>query len=685
MNDPASVPDRSGEQLAGFIVFTAALALSLCLTHIGWQNRLLDTHPFRQTQTALSTYWMLRDGVSIDYATPAMGAPWAIPMEFPVYEAAVVAVVRLTGLPLEPAGRAVALGFFYATLPAIWLLLRRLRLPPGQRWLFLSLVLTCPVYVFYSRTFLIESTALCLAAWFLFAFHAALDSGRAFALAAAALLGVATGLAKVTTFGVFLAGATAFGLVTLAREPAAWRRWFARGLVAVLPGIAAATWWVAHSDAVKRRNVVGVMMTSVEQRGWNYGPWSLRLDPVFWHQFGQHLLAAVAPVTSLAILAVLGLLFLRRAWLPAIALLAVALAGPLVFANLYFIHDYYLYSSALFFLALLALPLQAMFAHPGASGIARWGAAAAVLAAQVGGYFAAYHARQSAPVTEAPEIARALQRVTRPDDVILGFGLNWSPILPYYSERRGLMVPDRYAQDDAAVARALANLGSARVGAVVLFRLGSPGPERFARWLERLGMDETPLLQTGEYSIHVRKDSLPDALKALADFPLKDLLLYQGQLAPPGQKPPLVYWADQVADQRIFSMMSPAPRKVTVPFGLGAEMLEGRTVFTAHSTSEVEIPAPTGAHHIVAAFGLNRAVYDRSDGIEVEIVHVAPSGGRQQLYRRWLRPAVLKGDQGVQEITLETVAPLDGSVLFRILPGGGPNFDWAYWSKIEVR
>ena len=685
MSEPVAPPDRSHDSLRAFLIFAAALLVSLWFTHAGWNNRLFDTHPFRQTQTALSAYWMLRDGIHLDYATPVMGAPWSIPLEFPVYQAAVTGWVRVTGWPLEPAGRAVSLIFFYASLPALWLLLRQLRIPAAQRWLFLALVLTCPVYLFYSRTVLIESTAFCFGAWFLYGFQLALDRRQQVYLLAPAGLGVIAGLAKVTTYAVFLAPAAALGIALLIRQRERWRALLARVGAAALPGVIAAAWWVNHADAVKRRNVLGVTMTSTDLREWNYGPPALRFEPGFWLQFGAHLRNAIAPAGTLLMLAGLALLFLRGRGRLAALLLAIALAGPLVFANLYLIHDYYLYASGILFLALLALPLQQVFADPRVPGLGRWGIVLLVLAAQLSGYLSDYYPRQVAPATEPPELARVLNRATRPDDVILGFGLDWASILPYYSERRALMVPNRYLRDDETIGRAIANLNPLHVGAVVLFRLGQPGPDYFAPWLRKLGMDEIPFAQTGEYTVHLRKDLLPPALQALAHFPFKDVLLYQGRLGPPGQPPPLVYWTDQVADRhRLFSMMRPEPVKVTVPFGLGTELLDHRTVFVAQSTSEIEFRAPPAAHHITATYGLNPAAYALSDGIEVEIVHQAPNSGPQQLYHHYLRPAVIKDDQGLQEISVETVAPLDGSVLFRILPGGSPDYDWAYWAKIEI-
>ncbi|HTO02415.1 MAG TPA: hypothetical protein VL069_01880 [Opitutus sp.] len=679
-----SASRRTSENLVGILVFLAAFAASLWFTHLGWNNKLLDTHPFRQTQTALSAYWMLHDGVKLDYATPVMGAPWSIPMEFPFYQAVVTKVVKATGLPLESAGRAVSLAFFYLALPAVWLLLRRLGISSLQRWLFLALVLVSPVYLFYSRTFLIESTALCFAVWFLHCFHVSLDDKRTGAIVAAALLGVATGLAKVTTYAVFLAPAAAFALNALRVRTTSRRALILRGSFAALPGVIAAAWWVFYTDAVKRLNVFGESLTSAAQQAWNYGPFSLRFTPAFWQQFGVQVERAILPVGTALVLIITAALFLRgRGKLFAITLV-VALAGPLVFTNLYYVHDYYLYSSGLLFLAVVALPFKQLLDRVDFPFAARIAVVLLALGTQFSGYLRTYYKPQITAETEAPELARAIRHVTQPTDVLVGFGMHFSSILPYYSERRAMMVPDAFSRDDAAIAQALEKLGSLRVAMVILFRLTQPEPAFFAPWLQKLAMDETPFLQTGEYTVHIRKDMLPDALKALAEFPLKDVLLYEGRIARAGEKPPLVFWTDQLADRTPFSMMSPQPVKVTVPFGLGAEPVEGRLGFAAHTPTVIEITSPAGARTIRVEFGLNPDAYERSDGVEFEIVLVRPNASTQRLYHRHLQPAVLNGDRGPQSVVLEPAGSLEGTLLFRTLPGGSPNFDWAYWSKISV-
>lgn len=41
---------------------------------------------FRETQTALSDYWMTQGGPKLIYETPVTGFPYKIPFEFPLFQ-----------------------------------------------------------------------------------------------------------------------------------------------------------------------------------------------------------------------------------------------------------------------------------------------------------------------------------------------------------------------------------------------------------------------------------------------------------------------------------------------------------------------------------------------------------------------------------------------------------------------
>src|SRR4051812_33748795 len=119
---------------------------------------LLDQHGFRQTQTALTTYWLMHGGAFLAYETPVVGSPWSIPFEVPFYEG-LVAILALAGVPLDAAGRLVSFAFFLGSLWPIRMLWKDLRLPPAGLPIGFALLLASPEYSFWSRSFLIESSA----------------------------------------------------------------------------------------------------------------------------------------------------------------------------------------------------------------------------------------------------------------------------------------------------------------------------------------------------------------------------------------------------------------------------------------------------------------------------------------------------------------------------------------------
>jgi hypothetical protein len=141
---------------------------------------------------------------ALAYPTPVLGKPWSIPFEFPLYQWTVVVVSDATGMPLTQAGRAVSAGCFYLALPAAWLLLGRLGLGRSRRLVVLGMVVTCPLYVFYARAFLIETMALMFSLWFLHAFVTAVERRSWGWLVVANVAGVGAGLVKVTTFMLYL-------------------------------------------------------------------------------------------------------------------------------------------------------------------------------------------------------------------------------------------------------------------------------------------------------------------------------------------------------------------------------------------------------------------------------------------------------------------------------------------------
>ena len=51
------------------------LVIHFIFSMVGWNNSILDHHGFRQSQTAITSYYFIKDGFRLAYETPVLGAP----------------------------------------------------------------------------------------------------------------------------------------------------------------------------------------------------------------------------------------------------------------------------------------------------------------------------------------------------------------------------------------------------------------------------------------------------------------------------------------------------------------------------------------------------------------------------------------------------------------------------------
>ena len=670
------------------------LLVNLWFVTRGWHASLLDRHEFRQTQTAISAYWIREAGAKLAYETPLFGPPWSIPLEFPVYEWIVAKASALLGTGLEPTGRGVGVFFFLATLPAVYGLAGLLSLRPSRRLLVVSVLLASPTYLFWARTFMIETTALCFSTWFLFALARALRAGSGRWAVAATLLGLLAALAKITTFLVFCppaAGLFFWLWRQQRREPGPapvsfWRRIIIGGAPVLLIALVSGA-WLRYADAVKRANPFAATLVSSNLTRFNWGTLEQRLSAGYWRGIWENLYSFMLGGAAMGVLLAGFFLAgpaLRRAALWGVGFFA---GGFLLFSNLYFSHDYYYCANGLFLFGAAGLVLAGLWDNSRVPLAVRAVLLVVFFASQLGLYYRQFGVYTRFEPPRPPEIATVIREVVPPEGVVLIYGWDWNSLVPYYAERRAVMIPLGRDFEFATLEGILAKLPPLRISALLL-RHGTPSGYTSAFLRERLhrfDLDPIPVATSDDGDLYLPKDRLPAARTRLAGRTFRTVelehhtlsALYDTVLQPV---------ESSLLDQPIFT---PRPTRGRTQYGMGVGDLGGRPMLNAHAPSELYFTAPPGATRIEAVVGLPDGAYLSSsptDGVDVVIFAQLPGGGQRVLFQRNLDPLHEPADRGPQNITLTLEQPPPGPLVFGIYPGPANNVtcDWAYWQRITI-
>lgn len=481
-------------------------AVALVAPRLPWIGApLLDFYSFRQTQTALSAQWLAREGLVLPaYPLPVLGRPWTAPFEFPTFQIISAAVHRL-GVPLDMACRGVAVAVFAGCFVVLACTLRRHGCPDfvlAGVWVF---ALATPFALVWSKASLIEFTAVLFGLGYV-GVACELHGRRPTALLAAALvmLGVGAAVTKITTFAVFL---PACGLIA---GHGLWQM-RCRGCTAAGLGIAGLVWgaalaapvivgqaWVDATDAVKSSCATTAWLTSAELGAWNYGTLAQRLDPGTWLTIGRRIQREILPfVWPFACYGIIVLARLPiRVALAGLGMVAGAVASAAAFFNLYVVHDYYLCASVFPLWLAAAAGLYGVAERLPVGGNPRHLVLPAVLLLMLVVSFRSRFVAGSHAGLDGDDFiafASAVREVVPEGQEIVIFGDDWNSRLPYYTERKALMVrspqvTDGYVMDYAA-----------RHGIRYCIACGQGGDV-----MRRLFPGTLPLLRGGGFELHER-------------------------------------------------------------------------------------------------------------------------------------------------------------------------------------
>lgn len=476
------------------LIFSAYIA-------IRYRNQaLLDLYSFRQTQTALTTLWLERGGFRLAYETPVAGAPWSIPFEFPLYQWLVAQIAQVGGLSLEAVGRLTSFAFLLGCIVPARSIVRKLGLSEATLHVFLVLLFTSPIYLYYGRTFMIETAALFFAIASIPFFLDLLDNRRLFRSASLFVIFISIAVLQKSTTGlpVLAVLAVVYLLQRLStRDGWQWHRRKGDVLVAVgsfgvplLVGYA----WTSYTDLVKAENALGLQLTSKALANWNWGSMEQRLTSalyreVIWDRVISRNLSGWLGIALIGGAVIGG----RQRGIRGIAVACIALGflPILLFSNLHLHHDYYQVSCVIYLLFGLSVAISEWLREKLGTAVAFF-FLGLIVVGHVSSFDKAYLAETRTVYDKSNSrdlsIAGVLQREVRPDGAFIAFGNDWSSSFAYLGQRKGFTVPPWFRRYDQVLQEARSYLGGMPLGAVVSCpNAKGPSVERLLDWMKSEG------------------------------------------------------------------------------------------------------------------------------------------------------------------------------------------------------
>ena len=460
-------------KIFSLIVFGSILFILLFFIN----QPIVEYFGFRQTQTALTSYWMMREGWQLNYQTPIGGYPWSIPFEFPIYQLIVTIIAQGGKLPLDPVGRFVSFLFLIACAWPAFNLNKRLALPDETPWVFLILLWSTPVYVFWGRTFMMETAAVFFTfaaiPYFLDFFKPDFQAKSSLLFVFWMTLGI---LQKSTTVLPVILFLSVIYIISFFKEnklPILFSRKIIIEFVALIFPVAVGFIWSHYTDVIRQENTLGIQLTTKSLSTWLYGTFSQRVDfnvlrTIFWDRVIQRDLAGFFGLTIL----IASLYFSKGKIRKIISSGIILFILPVgIFTNLHFVHDYYQTSVVLFLVGSMAVGIVFL----GERFRGKYPVVLLILfvffVSNSYSFFHYYWKYLSVSLdnlqTPALILADVIERYADDDSAIVIFGNDWNSDITYYSGRKSFAVPDWLVKYEEVWANPSRFVGGKELGSVV--------------------------------------------------------------------------------------------------------------------------------------------------------------------------------------------------------------------------
>ncbi|HEX2860375.1 MAG TPA: hypothetical protein VHN79_01995 [Lacunisphaera sp.] len=418
----------------------------------------------------------------------------------------------------------------------------------------------------------------------------------------------------------------------------------------------------------------------------------VRFDPGVWDQHWHVIFNELAPIPILLVAGVVALCFARAHWWQIGLLVGFFFAVQLVFPILYAWHEYYYVAIAMLLMAAIGLAVCGLFE----SRVPRWAAwlvVVGLLLGQARAYYTRYYSPQREWSPGGSQLTVALKRVTEPDDVLVIAGDDWSSIIPYYSQRRALMIRRDLETTWEVIEPAFAALRGEPVAALILYGKQRENQALLDRAVRQFQLDPRPAFKWQEADVFLRRPSWSRDLDLLVGTPGIVLSAeYNPEAAvKQGREVDMTGWRPRHMTD--FSMMSRWPWKYYSSYGLNRAQYKGRDYVSIHPDTRFWFKVPAGAHRLSVAIDFVADAYsealvwpERSDGVEIVVTTQTAGAPGRVVGRRLVDPRANPGDRDRLVVDFDFVAEAAADLEFAVLPGPAGSYtrDWVLLETLTL-
>lgn len=456
----------------------------------------LDQYSFRQTQTALTAYWFVKNGFSFAYETPVAGLPWSIPFEFPIYQYAVALASQITNTSLDASGRIVSFLFLALCVAPARSITKKLNLSPQVFYIFVALLFSSPLYLYWGRTFMIETAAVFFSIAAIKYFIDIILEKSSLKNSFLFLCFISFSILQKATTGLPVLALLSFVYIGLNIKEVNSLKIFLFSKRALLTlayfgiPLAIGIIWTVYTDQIKALNGLGVNLTSGALSKWNWGTLNQRLSfdlygNVIWERIFERNLSGLLGA------ALLILAFFSNAKKSIKVIVAIStllgLVPVFLFANLHIVHTYYQTGNVIFFIYAIAVVLGHVLNSYFEDKKGLYAITILMVASNYFWFSKEYIDIIKTEYTKENSRDYAISEVLKQEipegKYFVAFGNDWNSSFPYLAERKSFTVPTFFKHYEEIALNPEHFIKETQLGGVVVCPLeGQPTLENLSQW-----------------------------------------------------------------------------------------------------------------------------------------------------------------------------------------------------------